>query len=84
VLDRGPGVPDALKASLFERFRRGGHAKGDPDGAGIGLAIVRAVAAAHGGAAWVEDRPGGGAAFVFALPAPGAAGRAGPGPRRAG
>jgi signal transduction histidine kinase len=35
---------------------------------GLGLATVRRVAAAHGGRAWVEDAPGGGARFVLVLP----------------
>ena len=62
VLDRGPGVAEAERDSVFSRFhsrRRGG--------AGLGLAIVAGVAAAHGGSAWVEARPGGGAAFVLEL-----------------
>ena len=37
-------------------------------GSGIGLAVVRELAAAHGGACWVEDAPGGGARFVVELP----------------
>ncbi|SLN68054.1 Sensor protein QseC [Roseovarius gaetbuli] len=66
VSDTGPGVPDDLKEVLFDRFQRGG-ASAD-GGAGIGLAIVRAVAEAHGGRCRIEDRPGGGAVFVFELP----------------
>ncbi len=61
VLDRGAGIPDAQKSSLFQRFRRGsadGH-----DGAGIGLAIVKSVAEAHGAVAMAEDREGGGSIF---------------------
>ncbi|MDZ4095279.1 MAG: ATP-binding protein, partial [Paracoccaceae bacterium] len=74
VLDRGPGVPDALKALLFDRFQRGAAArrpmaKDAPQGAGIGLAIVKSVVEAHGGRVLIEDRPGGGAVFVVLLPA---------------
>ncbi len=62
VGDRGPGVPAAERAAVFDRFhsRRAG-------GAGLGLAIVAGVAAAHGGSAWVEPRDGGGAVFVLRL-----------------
>ena len=50
---------------LFDRFRRGRRAA--PDGSGIGLAIVKAVAEGHGGSVGVDDRPGGGAAFWMRL-----------------
>ena len=65
VLDRGPGVPEAARALIFGRFQRRSGAT--PDGAGLGLAIVAGIAAAHGGSAWVEPRPGGGSAFVLDL-----------------
>jgi signal transduction histidine kinase len=65
VLDRGPGVPDADKTKIFERFQRG--VKNTGEGAGIGLAIVKTVVEAHGGSVRVEDRPGGGAAFSISL-----------------
>jgi len=68
VLDRGPGVPEAERATIFTRFGRG---RGAPaGGAGLGLAIVARIAAAHGGSARVEPREGGGAAFVIDLAAP--------------
>jgi len=68
VHDTGPGVPEAERAALFERFRRGrGAADG---GAGIGLAIVRAVAEAHGGHADVAARAPRGASFAIVLPPP--------------
>ena len=62
VEDRGPGVPDAQKERIFERFWRadGRRAPGN----GIGLALVRRIAFLHGGDVRVEDRPGGGARFV--------------------
>ena len=65
VCDRGPGVPEAERARIFETFARGSTPSG---GAGLGLAIVRAVAQVHGGEARVEAREGGGARFVLDLP----------------
>jgi signal transduction histidine kinase len=67
VEDDGPGVPPDLAPHVFERFVRGG---GDRAGSsGLGLAIVRAVAEAHGGSVRLEPREGGGARFVVRLPA---------------
>jgi two-component system OmpR family sensor kinase len=70
VEDDGPGVPERLAATLFERFVRG---VGDRGGSfGLGLAIVRSVAESHGGSVTVEqthpgaERPG--ARFVVILP----------------
>lgn len=65
VLDRGPGVPDALKTGLFERFNRGVHAHGAGTGSGIGLAIVKSVAECHDASVIIEDRAGGGSIFSF-------------------
>ena len=71
VEDEGPGVPDDLKETIFEAFRRGPSA-GDA-GSGIGLSLVARFAELHGGRAWVEDRPGGGASFRVFLPSADAA-----------
>jgi hypothetical protein len=68
VEDSGPGVPDPLKADIFEPFRRGDTPAHSP-GTGIGLSLVSQFAKLHGGKAWVEDRPGGGASFKVLLPA---------------
>jgi signal transduction histidine kinase len=68
VEDEGPGIPAELRERLFDRFVRGG-ADGGGGGSGLGLAIVRAVAEAHGGSVRVEERPGGGVRFVVRLPA---------------
>jgi signal transduction histidine kinase len=68
VLDRGPGITDDQKATLFERFRRGDGTNVSPTGAGLGLSIVKRTIDVHGGRVWIEDRDGGGAAFVIALP----------------
>ncbi|MEV0902562.1 HAMP domain-containing sensor histidine kinase [Actinoplanes sp. NPDC049802] len=70
VDDAGPGVAERDRASIFDRFVRGpaANARGTGDGTGLGLAIVAEHAAAHGGAATVIDRPGGGARFRIDLP----------------
>jgi signal transduction histidine kinase len=65
VEDEGTGVPDDLKADVFEPFRQGKDSRG---GVGIGLSLVRRFAELHGGGAHVEDRAGGGARFVVVLP----------------
>ena len=74
VRDDGPGFPAGFLPHAFERFRRpdSGRSRGD-GGAGLGLAIVRAIVAAHGGVATASNRPGGGA--VVRLRLPGAIGR---------
>jgi two-component system sensor histidine kinase KdpD len=69
VLDRGPGVSDQEKASIFEKFARGEVGRTSVSrGTGLGLSIVREVARIHGGMAGVEDRPGGGASFFLRIP----------------
>jgi PAS domain S-box-containing protein len=67
VEDRGPGIPDEFKSEIFEVYRRGPSSDGT-SGSGIGLSLVRRFAELHGGRAWVEDRPGGGASFRVFLP----------------
>ncbi|HEY7280769.1 MAG TPA: ATP-binding protein [Actinomycetota bacterium] len=68
VSDEGPGVPDDHKETIFQPFRRGPDTEFVP-GVGLGLSLVARFAELHGGRAWVEDRPGGGATFVVFLPA---------------
>jgi signal transduction histidine kinase len=68
VEDDGPGVPDDLKREVFEPFRQGEEVRPHAPGAGIGLSLVALFAELHGGRAWVEDRPGGGASFRVLLP----------------
>ena len=65
VEDRGPGVPEAMKERVFDRFCRATNAAGE--GSGIGLALARRVAQLHGGEIRVEDRAGGGARFVLSF-----------------
>jgi signal transduction histidine kinase len=69
VDDAGPGVPLELRERIFERFARGllSGKRGTSTGNGLGLAIVSQHVTRHGGAVWVEDRPGGGARFVVTL-----------------
>lgn len=67
VWDTGPGIPDAEKAAVVERFQRGSAGAKHP-GSGLGLAIVRAIAQAHGAALRLEDRAGGGLEAVLAFP----------------
>jgi PAS domain S-box-containing protein len=70
VEDAGGGVPRELRATLFEPFRRGPGASPHAPGVGIGLSLVARFAELHGGRAWVQDRPGGGASFRVLLPDP--------------
>ena len=70
VEDAGGGVPQELRAILFEPFRQGPGAAAHAPGVGIGLSLVARFAELHGGRAWVQDRPGGGASFQVLLPDP--------------
>lgn len=70
VEDQGDGVPDDLKESIFGAFERGNEFVAHQPGVGIGLSLVARFAELHGGRAWVEDRPGGGASFRVSLPGP--------------
>jgi two-component system sensor histidine kinase KdpD len=63
VADRGPGLPAKDLERVFEKFYRGA-----PGGAGLGLAICRAVVEAHQGSISAANREGGGAVFRFVLP----------------
>jgi len=73
VSDDGPGFPAGFLPRAFERFARPDSGRSrDDGGAGLGLAIVRAIAGAHGGIAAAANKPGGGA--VVGLHLPGAAG----------
>jgi PAS domain S-box-containing protein len=68
VEDAGPGVPDDMKDAVFEPFRQGDGAPNPSPGVGVGLSLVARFAELHGGRAWVEDRPDGGASFHVLLP----------------
>jgi signal transduction histidine kinase len=68
VTDEGPGFPEELIGHPFERFARGSEARSREPGSGLGLALVEAVAIAHGGYARARNRPEGGADVWIALP----------------
>jgi two-component system sensor histidine kinase KdpD len=73
VADRGPGLAHGEEERMFEKFYRGAAAAADGRaGAGLGLAICKAIVVAHGGRIWAENRPGGGAQVSFSLPLSGA------------
>jgi signal transduction histidine kinase len=70
IADDGPGIPQGMRAQVFNRFVRG---EGPADtntggGSGLGLAIVRAVAESHGGSVDLRESEHGGALFVVRLP----------------
>ncbi len=67
VEDSGSGFPPEFLPGAFEPFARGEPATTETQGAGLGLAIVRAVAEAHGGSATAENLPGGGARVRLSL-----------------
>jgi two-component system sensor histidine kinase KdpD len=80
VIDRGPGVPPAERARMFEPFQRLGDASGTDTaggvarahGVGLGLAVARGFVSVMGGELEAEDTPGGGLTMVLTLPeAPG-------------
>lgn len=66
VRDSGPGIDDAYKSTIFDRFSR--RDKAGIKGSGLGLAIARRITELHGGTIRVEDNPGGGALFTVLLP----------------
>ncbi len=71
VADDGVGIAADAQERIFERFGRARDTSGRDDGAGLGLAIVAAIAAAHGGRVELDSAPGAGATFTLVLPAGG-------------
>ena len=67
VDDAGPGIAPGDRLRIWEPYVRLERSPAVA-GSGIGLAVVRELTAAHGGACWVEDAAGGGARFVVELP----------------
>jgi two-component system sensor histidine kinase BaeS len=84
VADSGPGIPDGQLESVFDRFDGAGPLRDSAHNFGLGLSIVRAIAAAHGGRVTAARGPAGGAAVTMWLPlhqpgvAPAPAGEASP------
>jgi PAS domain S-box-containing protein len=69
IEDNGPGVPEPLRAAIFERFRQGEDAAARPlCGTGLGLAIVREFTTLHHGSVSADAAPLGGALFTIELP----------------
>jgi signal transduction histidine kinase len=66
VQDSGPGIPDEMRMKIFDPYVRAAQS-GIP-GLGLGLATVRRLAEAHGGAVGVDSRPGQGSLFWIELP----------------
>jgi two-component system sensor histidine kinase KdpD len=66
VKDRGPGIPESERESVFQPWSR--SAAAGQRSAGLGLALCRAIAQAHGGRLTVRRRNGGGSHFCFSLP----------------
>jgi signal transduction histidine kinase/PAS domain-containing protein len=66
VTDDGPGIAPEEVPRLFDRYFRGGKARGP--GLGLGLAITRAIVEGHGGRIWVESALGKGSTFSFTIP----------------
>jgi signal transduction histidine kinase len=67
VEDDGPGVPDDIRDDIFKPFVQSDHTVSYGRGTGIGLSVVAKFAELHGGRAWVENSPSGGAKFCVTL-----------------
>jgi two-component system OmpR family sensor kinase len=74
VSDEGPGIPEEMRAHIFDRFVRGNgdRAGSNGTGSGLGLSIVRAVTDSLGGSVTVGESDSGGARFTVRIPAAGA------------
>jgi signal transduction histidine kinase len=70
VTDGGPGVPEAERERIFERFVRLDASRRAADGAGLGLPIARTIAAAHGGSLVLQRSDPSGSTFLVRLPVP--------------
>ena len=69
IKDRGPGIPEAEQLSIFAAYSRLDHNdQSSQRGAGLGLAVCRAIALAHGGSLVLRQRAGGGSSFTLSLP----------------
>jgi signal transduction histidine kinase len=68
ISDGGPGIPTEEQEQIFEPFQRGGAGHRFPQGMGLGLAIARDIARAHGGDITVKSTPEDGSRFTLAFP----------------
>ena len=69
VVDHGPGVPDALQRKIFQPFSKSAEQAAETAaGVGLGLALARQTAIAHGGRLSYQPTPGGGASFELSIP----------------
>jgi two-component system sensor histidine kinase KdpD len=68
IADRGPGIDDFEQSLVFEKFYRGRNQRVQVHGTGMGLAICKAIVAAHGGRLGVTSQLGHGSVFYFSLP----------------
>jgi len=68
VSDTGPGIPEQIKAHLFERFTQWNVNGSEPGSSGLGLAIVKEIVEGHGGRIFVDSNLGKGTCFTLELP----------------
>jgi two-component system, NtrC family, sensor histidine kinase KinB len=66
--DNGPGIPEADRERVFDKFMRLKNGQGNPGGLGVGLAFCKLAVQGHGGRIWVESAPESGSVFLFTLP----------------
>ncbi|MCC7451125.1 MAG: PAS domain-containing protein [Anaerolineae bacterium] len=67
VADTGPGIPEAFRQKIFDKYVQVPGTTNRRQGTGLGLAFCRLVAQAHHGQIWVEPRPTGGSVFCFTI-----------------
>lgn len=71
VADHGPGIAEADRPRVFDRFFRGDHSRKDKSHFGLGLSVAKELAHLHGGNLALTDTPGGGCTFILNIKYPG-------------